>query len=327
MLCRMRAVRCHELTGPAALRIDEIDAPVPEAGQVSIDVRAAGVNFPDVLLTHGKYQFKPVPPFIPGGEVAGVVREVGEGVVGIAPGDRVAAMMVFGGFAERVVVPASNVFPLPDAVDFDIGAATLVAYATTMHALVDRARLREGETLLVLGAGGGVGLAAVELGKCLGARVIAAASSEAKLERCRSRGADATIDYVREDLKTRAKALAPSGVDVVYDPVGGDMTEAAIRSLGWEGRLLVVGFASGTIPKVPTNLMLLKNCQLVGVFWGAFTQREPAKNREHVATLMAWIAEGRVRPHIDAAVPLARAAQALGRLERREVVGKVVLVP
>jgi NADPH2:quinone reductase len=323
----MRAAVCHELTGPSALRIDEIDAPEPAAGQVSIDVRAAGVNFPDVLITQGKYQFKPTPPFIPGGEVAGVVREVGEGVVGIAPGDRVAATMLFGAFAERVVVPATNVFPLPDAVDFDVGAATLVAYATTLHALVDRAHLREGETLLVLGAGGGVGLAAVELGKCLGARVIAAASSETKLERCRSRGADATVDYTREDLKARVKALAPGGVDVVYDPVGGDMTEAAIRTLGWEGRLLVVGFASGTIPKIPTNLMLLKNCQLVGVFWGAFTQRDPARNREHVATLMAWIAEGRVRPHIDAAIPLARAGEALERLARRDVTGKLVLVP
>jgi NADPH2:quinone reductase len=327
MLWRMRAAVCHELTGPSALRIDEIDAPEPAAGQVSIDVRAAGVNFPDVLITQGKYQFKPTPPFIPGGEVAGVVREVGEGVVGIAPGDRVAATMLFGAFAERVVVPATNVFPLPDAVDFDVGAATLVAYATTLHALVDRAHLREGETLLVLGAGGGVGLAAVELGKCLGARVIAAASSETKLERCRSRGADATVDYTREDLKARVKALAPGGVDVVYDPVGGDMTEAAIRTLGWEGRLLVVGFASGTIPKIPTNLMLLKNCQLVGVFWGAFTQRDPARNREHVATLMAWIAEGRVRPHIDAAIPLARAGEALERLARRDVTGKLVLVP
>jgi NADPH2:quinone reductase len=323
----MRAVRCHELTGPSALRVDEIDAPSPEAGQVSIDVRAAGVNFPDVLLTHGKYQFKPTPPFTPGGEVAGIVREVGDGVAGIAPGDRVVATMVFGAFAERVVVPASNVFPLPEAVDFEVGAATIVAHATTLHALVDRARIREGETLLVLGAGGGVGLAAVELGTCLGARVIAAASSEAKLERCRALGADATIDYTNEDLKARVKQLAPSGVDVVYDPVGGDMTEAAIRCLGWEGRLLVVGFASGTIPKVPTNLMLLKNCQLVGVFWGAFTQREPARNREHIARLMAWIAEGRVRPHIDAALPLERAAEALDRLARREVIGKLVLVP
>lgn len=323
----MRAVRCHELTGPAALVVDEIDAPTPEAGQVTIDVRAAGVNFPDVLITQGKYQFKPATPFVPGGEVAGVVREVGEGVTAFAPGDRVAATMLFGAFAEQVCCPVGSVFPLPDAIDFDVGAATLVAYATTLHALVDRAQLRAGETLLVLGAGGGVGLAAVELGKCLGARVIAAASSEAKLERCRSRGADDTIDYSREDLRTRAKALAINGVDVVYDPVGGDFTEAAIRTLGWEGRLLVVGFASGTIPRIPTNLVLLKNCQLMGVFWGAFTQREPARNREHIAQLTEWIVQGRVRPHIDAALPLERAGEALERLARREVRGKLVLVP
>lgn len=323
----MRAVRCHELTGPADLRVDDIDEPTVGAGQVSIDVRAAGVNFPDVLITQGKYQFKPTPPFIPGGEVAGIVLEVGEGVTEVAPGDRVAATMLFGAFAERVVCPAAAVFPLPDAVPFDVGAAVLVAYATTMHALVDRARLREGETLLVLGAAGGVGLAAVEIGKALGARVIAAASSPEKLELCRSRGADATIDYAHEDLRARTKVLAPGGVDVVYDPVGGDFTEAAIRSLGWEGRLLVVGFTTGTIPRIPTNLVLLKNCQVMGVFWGAFTVREPARNREHIARLMAWIAEGRLRPHIDAALPLGRAAEALGRLAAREARGKLVLVP
>ncbi len=323
----MRAIRCHELTGPAGLRVDEIDDPTAGPGQVIIDVRAAGVNFPDVLITSGKYQFKPALPFIPGGEVAGVVREVGEGVTGIAVGDRVASTMLFGGFAERVSCPAAAVFPLPDEIAFDVGAAILVAYATTLHALVDRARLREGETLLVLGAAGGVGLAAIELGKCLGARVIAAASSEAKLERCRSRGADDTIDYSREDLRGRAKVLAPAGFDVVYDPVGGDHTEAAIRSLGWEGRLLVVGFASGTIPKIPTNLLLLKNCQVMGVFWGAFAMREPARNREHIERLLQWIVEGRVRPHIDAALPLERAGEALERLARREVRGKLVLVP
>lgn len=323
----MRAVRCHELTGPADLRIDDVEEPTPGPGQVLVDVRAAGVNFPDVLITAGKYQFKPPLPFIPGGEVAGVVLAVGEGVVDVAPGDRVAATMLFGAFAERVVCPVAAVFPLPDAVPFDVGAAVPVAYATTMHALVDRARLREGETMLVLGAAGGVGLAAVELGKAMGARVIAAASSPEKLALCRSRGADLTIDYVREDLRARIKALAPAGVDVVYDPVGGEYTETAIRCLGWEGRLLVVGFTTGTIPKIPTNLLLLKNCQAMGVFWGAFTMREPARNREHIAQLMAWIAEGRVRPHIDAAIPLGRAAEALGRLERREARGKLVLVP
>lgn len=323
----MRAVRCHELTGPAGLRVDEIEAPVAGDGQVLVDVRAAGVNFPDVLITEGKYQFKAPLPFVPGGEVAGVVRAVGDGVVGIAPGDRVAATMVFGAFAEQVVVGAGAVFPLPDAVDFPVGAAVLVAHGTTMHALVDRARLREGETLLVLGAAGGVGLAAIEIGKCLGARVIAAASSEAKLALCRSHGADEVIDYVHDDLRARLKAIAPMGVDVVYDPVGGDYTEAAIRSLAWNGRLLVVGFTTGTIPKIPTNLVLLKGCEIVGVFWGAFTQRDPARNREHIGRLLQWIAEGRVEPHVDATLPLERASVALTRLAQREARGKLVLVP
>lgn len=323
----MRAVRIHELTGPRALRVDEIDPPVAEPGTVAIDVRAAGVNFPDVLLSEGKYQFKPTPPFSPGGEVAGVVSAIGEGVTGIAVGDRVAANMLYGGFAERVVVPASMVYRLPEAIDFEIGASVLVAHGTTMHALIDRARLRAGETLLVLGAAGGVGLAAVEIGKCLGARVIAAASSADKLELCRAHGADEVIDYGREDLRARAKALAPAGIDVVYDPVGGDLTEAAVRSLGWEGRLLVVGFATGTIPKLPTNLVLLKSCQIVGVFWGAFATRDPAANRAHLERLFQWIAEGRVRPHIDEVFSLARAGEAVERLASRQAKGKLVIVP
>jgi NADPH2:quinone reductase len=321
----MRAVRCHELSGPSGLSVDEVDEPVVGAGQVLVDVHAAGVNFPDALIIEGKYQFKPPPPFVPGGEVAGIVRDVGEGVVGIAKGDRVAATMVYGAFAERVVANAGAVFPLPDAVGFEVGAAVLVAHGTTMHALVDRARLQSGETLLVLGAAGGVGLAAIEIGKCLGARVIAAASSAEKLALCREHGADETIDYTREDLRARLKQLAP--VDVAYDPVGGDFTEAAIRSLAWNGRLLVVGFTTGTIPKIPTNLVLLKGCEIVGVFWGAFTQREPLRNREHVTRLMQWITEGRVRPHLDATLPLAQAGEAIARLARREAKGKLVLVP
>lgn len=323
----MRAIRCHELVGPAGLRLDDIAEPELGAGQVLVDVRAAGVNFPDVLITEGKYQFKPPVPFVPGGEIAGVVRAVGDGVVDHAPGDRVAATMLFGAFAERVVCGAGSVFPLPDAVGFEVGAAVLVAYGTTMHALVDRARLAPGETLLVLGAAGGVGLAAVQLGKCMGARVIAAASSEDKLALCREHGADATIDYAKEDLRTRLKQLAPAGIDVVYDPVGGDHTEAAIRSLAWQGRHLVVGFTAGTIPKIATNLVLLKGCEIVGVFWGAFTQRDPTRNREHIARLLQWIADGRVRPHLDRTLPLAQAGAALERLAQREAKGKLVLVP
>jgi NADPH2:quinone reductase len=323
----MRAVRCHALVGPSGLRVDEIPAPTAGTGEVVVDVRAAGVNFPDVLVSYGRYQFKADPPFVPGGEIAGIVSGVGSGVTGIAIGDRVAATMLSGAFAEKVAVNSSMVSKLPDAVSFETGAALLLTYATTMHALVDRGRLQPGETLLVLGAAGGVGTAAVEVGKCLGARVIAAASSPEKLAYCREHGADSVINYKSEDLKERAKALSGGGVDVIYDAVGGDATEAALRAMAWGGRHLVIGFASGSIPKVPANLLLLKSCDLVGVFWGAFAQRSPAENRAHTDRVLAWLVEGRIRPHVDAALPFDRAAEALGRLERREVKGKIVLVP
>ncbi len=324
----MRAVRCHELIGPEGLRVDDVPEPEVAAGEVVIEVKAAGVNFPDVLITQGKYQFKPPPPFVPGGEVAGVVRKVGAGVTRLTVGDRVAATMLFGAFAEHVAVPEAAAVKLPEAVAFDVGAATLLTYGTTMHALVDRAALREGETLLVLGAAGGVGTAAIEIGKVLGAKVIAAASSEEKLAYCRAHGADQTIDYSREDLKERAKSLSGGGgVDVVYDPVGGDLTEAALRSIAWEGRLLVVGFASGAIPKLPANLLLLKGCQAMGVFWGAFAQRDPDRNRTHFERVLGWVAEKKLSPHVDATFPFDRAAEALERIARREVKGKLVLLP
>lgn len=323
----MRAVRCHELTGPSGLHVDDVPEPEPGPGELIVDVKAAGVNFPDLLITQGKYQFKPPPPFVPGGEVAGVVRALGEGVTGFSPGDRVAATMMFGAFAERVAVPAAAAARLPEAVSFEVGAAVLLTYATTFHALVDRAALRPGETLLVLGASGGVGTSAVEIGKCLGAKVIAAASSREKLEFCLAHGADAIIDYSREDLKDRAKALSGGGADVVYDPVGGDYTEAALRAIAWEGRYLIVGFASGPIPKIPANLVLLKSCQVVGVFWGAFAQRVPEKNSANVERILGWLAEGKIHPHIDDVLPFERASEALSRLARREVKGKLVLVP
>jgi NADPH2:quinone reductase len=323
----MRAVRCHELTGPEGLRVDELPEPVPEPGQVLVDMKAAGVNFPDVLMVQGKYQFQPPLPFVPGGELAGVVRAIGDGVTTVAVGDRVCATMVAGAFAERVCCPEAAITKLPAGISFEVGAAVLVAYATTMYALVDRGRLARGQTLLVLGAAGGVGLAAVQIGKALGARVLAAASSPEKLALCREHGADETIDYAQEDLKARVKALAPGGVDVVYDPVGGEHTEAAVRSLGWDGRLLVVGFTAGTIPKIPTNLLLLKSASITGVFWGAFTMRDPSRNREHVARVLALVENGSIRPHIDAALPLVRAGEALSRLARREARGKLVLVP
>jgi NADPH:quinone reductase len=324
----MRAVRVHELTGPSALRVDDIPDPVCGAGQVVVDVKACGVNFPDVLLTRGQYQFKPSTPFAIGGEAAGVVSSVGAGVASVAVGDRVAFTIIYGAFCERVCVPELAVVKLPDAVGFEVGAATLLTYATTYHALVDRAAIAVGETLLVLGAAGGVGIAAVELGALLGARVIAAASSEDKLAFCRAHGAGDGIDYSREDLKDRIKALTSGkGVDVVYDPVGGDYAEPALRGMAWCGRYLVIGFASGSIPKIPLNLVLLKGCQIVGVFWGSFAMRDPARNRAHAAQIFAWVAEGKLAPHIDAVIPFTEAASALSRLEQRKVKGKLVLAP
>ena len=324
----MRAVRVHELTGPSALRVDEVADPKPAAGQVLIDVKAAGVNFPDVLLSRGLYQFKPSLPFSPGGECAGIVRELGDGVTGVAVGDRVAATTISGSFAERICLPAATVMKLPDGVGFEVGAATLLTYATTYHALVDRAAIKPGEKLLVLGAAGGVGVAACEIGALLGAHVIAAASSDDKLAFCREHGAKDGINYAREDLKDRIKAMTGgNGVDVVYDPVGGSLAEAALRGTAWQGRYLVIGFASGEIPKIPLNLVLLKGCQIVGVFWGSFAMREPAKNHAHAEQLFAWVAEGKLRPAVDAALPFDRATEALERLEKRQVKGKLVLVP
>jgi NADPH:quinone reductase len=324
----MRAVRCHELIGPAGLRIDELPDPVPSAGEVLIEVKAAGINFPDLLLTNGKYQFKPPPPFIPGGEAAGIVRGVGAGVTSLAVGDRVATTLIHGAFAEKLVTPELATVKVPDGVSFEVGAATLLTYATTIHALVDRASLQKGETLLVLGAAGGVGVAAIELGKLLGARVIAAASSDAKLAFCKEHGADEIVNYAREDLKDRVKALTSgNGADVIYDPVGGPYAEPALRAIAWEGRYLVIGFAAGDIPKIPLNLTLLKGCQIVGVFWGQFVMRQPEKNRANAERIFAWVADKKLAPHIDGVYPFAQAKEALEKVARREVMGKLVLVP
>ncbi len=324
----MRAVRCHELVGPAGLKVDELEAPQAGVGEVLIDVKAAGVNFPEVLLSYGKYQFKPDPPFIPGGEAAGVVSAVGEGVSGLKVGDRVAATMVNGAFAEKVVVPEFAAVKLPDSVSFNVGGITLLTYATTYHALVDRAQVRKGETLLVLGAAGGVGVAAIQLGKHLGARVIAAASTPEKVAFCKQMGADEGICYGTEDLKERIKALTDGeGANVIYDPVGGAYAEAALRGIAWEGRYLVVGFAAGDIPKFPLNLILLKGCQVVGVFWGSFAMRAPELNRANAEQILKWVGEGKLKPHLDATLPFAQAADALQRLEQRTVRGKLALVP
>ena len=291
-----------------------------------VTVKAASVNFPDVLIIQNKYQFKPPLPFSPGSELAGVVKEVGSGVSAWKPGERVIAFTTYGAFAEEVKTEAARLLPLPAGMDFVSGAAFLLTYGTSDHALRDRGALKAGESLLVLGAAGGVGLAAIEIGSALGARVIAAASSEAKLAVCREHGADATINYATEDLRKRVQALTEGRcVDVVYDPVGGAYSEAAFRSLAWRGRLLVVGFAAGEIPKLPLNLPLLKGAAAVGVFWGDFARREPQIFAESVSQLTRWYAEGRLRPHVSQTLPLAKAAEALKLLASREAKGKIVL--
>ncbi len=322
----MRAVLCESFGPPDTLVVADVPDPEPGPGQVVVDVAACGVNFPDVLIIQDKYQFKPELPFSPGGEVAGTVSAVGEGVEGFAVGDRVAAMLGWGGMAEKVAVPAASAVPVPVGVDLVQASGFLLAHGTSHHALKDRARLAEGETLLVLGASGGVGLAAVELGALMGARVIAAASSPEKLELCRRYGAAETIDYSTEDLRARVKELTDGrGVDVCYDPVGGDLSEKALRSMAWDGRFLVIGFAAGDIPKIPLNLPLLKGCSVVGVFWGAFTGKEPERNQANIAELLGWLAEGRLDPHVSATYPLERAGEAIADLEQRRAKGKVVV--
>jgi NADPH:quinone reductase len=322
----MKAVLCKQYGPPESLVIEELPSPVPGPGEVVVAMKAASVNFPDVLIIQNKYQFKPPLPFSPGSELAGVVKQVGAGVSQWRPGDRVIAFTTYGAFAEEVKVEAARLLPLPERMDFVTGAAFLLTYGTSDHALRDRAALKAGETLLVLGAAGGVGLAAIEIGKALGARVIACASSDDKLAVCREHGADATINYAAEDLRERVKALTEGrGVDVVYDAVGGPYTEPAFRSLAWRGRLLVVGFAAGDIPKLPLNLALLKGASVVGVFWGDFVRREPREFAASVQQLGRWFAEGRLRPHVSQTLPLERAAQAIALLASRQAKGKIVL--
>jgi NADPH2:quinone reductase len=319
-------VLCKELGPPEKLVVENVPSLKPGKGQVVVSVKAAGVNFPDVLIIQGKYQFKPEPPFSPGGEVAGVIKEVGESVTGVKPGDRVIAASTWGGFAEEMVADADRLVPMPDAMDYVPASAFILTYGTSYHALKDRAQLKAGETLLVLGASGGVGLAAVQLGKAMGAKVIAAASSDAKLEVCKAEGADELINYANEDLRARVKQItAGKGVDVVYDPVGGAYSEPALRDMAWNGRFLVVGFAAGDIPKIPLNLALLKGCSIVGVFWGAFTRNEAERNRCNNQELMQLYLAGKVKPHIHATYPLERAAEALNEVLYKRVSGKVVL--
>ncbi|WP_375740641.1 NADPH:quinone oxidoreductase family protein [Pseudomonas boanensis] len=322
----MKAVLCKAF-GPAdTLVLEEIASPELKKNEILIDVFAAAVNFPDTLIIEGKYQFKPPFPFSPGGEAAGIVAAVGEKVSHLKPGDRVMALTGWGSFAEQVAAPAYNVMPIPKGIDFNTAAAFGMTYGTSMHALKQRANLKAGETLLVLGASGGVGLAAVEIGKAMGARVIAAASSADKLAVAKAAGADALINYNEENLKERVKELTGGqGADVIYDPVGGDLFDAAIRSIAWNGRLLVVGFASGRIPELPVNLALLKGASVVGVFWGSFAQRQPQDNLANFQQLFAWYAEGKLKPLVSQTFPLERAADAINALATRQAVGKVVV--
>jgi NADPH2:quinone reductase len=321
----MKAMLCRAYGPPDDLELAEVAAPEPRVGEIVIGVRACAVNFPDTLVIQGKYQFQPPLPFSPGTDVAGVVQALGAGVKGLQVGDRVLALVPHGGYAEAVTCDARAATPIPDGVDFVTAAAFQLTYGTSYHALVDRAALQAGETLLALGASGGVGLAAVELGKLLGARVIAAASSAEKLAVCRERGADEVIDYTAEDLRERLKTLAPQGVDVVYDPIGGALAEPALRSVGWRGRYLVVGFAAGDIPRIPLNLPLLKGCAVVGVFFGGFIAREVAHSQANQRQLLAWLAEGKIKPLVSQTYPLERAADALNAILARRATGKLVL--
>ena len=322
----MKAVLCKQFGPPDSLAIEELPSPRAGPGEVVISVKAASLNFPDVLIIQNKYQFKPPLPFSPGSELAGVVKEVGAGVKGWSAGDKVMAFTTYGAFAEEVKTEAVRLLKIPPGMSFTQAAAFILTYGTTDHALRDRAALGAGETLLVLGAAGGVGLAAIEIGKALGARVIAAASSEEKLAVCREHGADATINYATEDFRERTKALTDGrGPDVIYDPVGGPYSEPAFRSIAWRGRHLVVGFAAGEIPKLPLNLALLKGASVVGVFWGDFARREPQRFAASVGQLNKWFVEGKLKPHVDQTMPLEKAREALNLMAARKVKGKLVL--
>ncbi|ALE16998.1 Putative Zn-dependent oxidoreductase [Altererythrobacter epoxidivorans] len=329
----MKALRTHAVGGPDTLTLDEVDVPTPGEGQVLVDVKACAINFPDTLMIRDLYQFKPERPYAPGGEIAGVVEAVGPGVEGFAVGDKVLAGIGNGGLVEKVVVAANRLFPIPDGVPFEKAASLLMTYGTTIHGLKDRGHIKEGDTVLILGAAGGVGLSAVELAKAFGARVVAAVSSEEKGEVARKAGADEVVIYPKDEMdKDASKALAnafkaacgPEGANIVYDIVGGQYSEPALRSIAWEGRFLVVGFPAG-IAKMPLNLTLLKSCDICGVFWGAFTAREPVKYREQVAELFELMKAGKIDPLVSETFPLERGGDAIAKLESRQAVGKLVV--
>lgn len=322
----MKAIVCHEFASPKELKLEEISSPVPGDNQVLIKVSACSLNFPDTLIVQGKYQFKPELPFTPGSDISGTVLAVGANVNHLSIGESVMGFVPYGGFAQEVIAPGKTIFPKPSQLDHGIAASFLLAYGTSYHALKNRACLKAGETLVVLGASGGVGIAAVELGKQMGARVIACASTAEKIAFCKAHGADEGINYQTENLKERIKALTQGkGADVVYDAVGDTFSEPALRAMAWEGRFLVVGFAAGNIPKIPLNLTLLKGCQIVGVFWGSWASQFPKDNMQNTLELLQWLSEGKLRPHIHKKYPLSKVPEAMEEMMQRKVMGKVII--
>jgi len=324
----MKAILCKQPGGPDDLTLQDMPDPVAGPGEAIVKVAAAGLNFFDTLIIAGKYQTKPAFPFSPAAEFAGIVQSIGPGVSHVQAGERVLGYLGYGCAREAIAVKAETLVKVPDGLDLDRAAGLSVTYGTTMHALKDRGRLKAGETLAVLGAAGGVGLAAIEIGKLMGARVIACTSSDEKCAFAKQHGADATINYSTADLKDALKdATGGRGADIIYDPVGGDYAESALRAIAWKGRFLVVGFAAGDIPKLPLNLVLLKGCDVVGVFWGAFTEREPAAQAANMAQIVAWCAQGKLSSHVHAVYPLAQTAQALKDIAARKIMGKAILRP
>jgi NADPH2:quinone reductase len=322
----MKAIVCKQFGLPETLEFKAVEIPQPKEGEILMTVKACSVNFPDTLIIQGKYQFRPEFPFSPGSDVAGVVEKVGASVTHFKEGDEVVGFIPFGGFAEKAIVKAKDCFPKPQGMSMVHASAFLLAYGTSYHALKDRANLQKGETILILGASGGVGLTALELAKLMGAKVIAAASTNEKLDLCKQFGADEVINYTEESLKDRVKELTNGkGVDVIYDPVGGHFSELALRAIAWKGRHLVIGFANGDIPKIPINLTLLKGASIVGVFWGAFAQKEPKESLKNIQQLLTWFAKGEVQPHIDKTYALKEAPKALKEMMQRKVKGKIVI--
>jgi NADPH2:quinone reductase len=330
----MKALLSKVTGGPETLVLEDVPSPEPKPGQAVVSVKAVGVNFPDVLIIEDKYQFKPARPFSPGGEVAGVIKSVGEGVTNVKPGDRVLGNTGWGGMAEEIAMDAARLTVIPDPMPFDEAAAFIMTYGTSYHALKDRADLKPGQSLLVLGAAGGVGLAAVELGKVMGAKVIAACSTQEKVDLAKQHGADEGVVYGRgpfdrdgqKQLSELFKqACGPNGADAIYDAVGGGYAEPALRSIAWEGKYLVVGFAAGDIPKIPLNLALLKGCDIVGVFWGTWVTKNPKRHAQSVAELLQFYADGKIKPHVSERFPLSKAPDAITHLASRQAMGKVVV--